>query len=182
MRNQLINTLPLTIALALVVPEARAFQHYNHQAGQKSYWSPSHALRAVVIYRKPHGYGEAESVVKIVSVSGGLLAVRDYRSCGGGNGQTVVKGDWTPDGRFFIFSTESSGGHSPWHSPTYVYSHLRGKFFSLDGFVGAITTPEFRLMFPSSVRTRTLAAGDVTVDLCRIEQKLTVVSERITSD
>ena len=177
MQNERIMAVFLGVALALIAPEAQANQGYDHSAGHRSYWSPDHALRAVVIYLKPRGYGEAESVVKILSASGRPVAIRDYSSCGGGNGHTVVKSRWTRDSRFFVFSTESSGGHSPWHSPTHVYSRLRGKFFALDGFVGAITTPTFRLAPPAFVTTQTLAHGVVTVDLLQIEKKLHEASE-----
>jgi hypothetical protein len=35
---------------------------------------------------------------------------------------------------------ESSGGHQPWHRPTYIYSRSARAFFALDDYVGAVTS------------------------------------------
>jgi hypothetical protein len=34
---------------------------------------------------------------------------------------------WSPDSRFLVLTTASSGGHSPWHYTTYVLSMRAGK-------------------------------------------------------
>src|SRR5207249_10981362 len=47
------------------------------------------------------------------------------------NGRYVLKSEWSPDSRFFVFSTFSSGGHSGWNFRTFVYSVDANKFVSV---------------------------------------------------
>jgi hypothetical protein len=100
-------------------------------AQTKSYESPSKTIRALV----PVG---AESRVEIRSASGALLRRRNFASSDHNNGECVDHAQWTSDGRFFVFTTSSSGGHQPWHVATYFYSVGRNRFYSLDAIVGAI--------------------------------------------
>jgi dipeptidyl aminopeptidase/acylaminoacyl peptidase len=37
------------------------------------------------------------------------------------SGRLVSQIRWSPDSRFLLFTTASSGGHSPWHFNTYVF-------------------------------------------------------------
>jgi len=67
----------------------------------------------------------------------------------------VIHTEWTVDGRFFVFNTESSGGHQPWHLATYFYSRGENKFYSLDDFVGPVTS-DFILEGRNSVKTTRL--------------------------
>ena len=66
--------------------------------------------------------------------------------------------EWTADGRLFVFNTNSSGGHQPWHWFTYVYSTRTNEFYSLDSTVGAITS-DFELRGDTLVTTRLAPEG-----------------------
>jgi hypothetical protein len=98
----------------------------------------------------------------------------DYSSEDADHGYVVAKASWTPDGTFFVFSLESSGGPSPWHTPTEFVSfenHTRGSHADvclLDSYLDdpGVMDPDFRLAAPNWVTTRIYAASkDVTVSL-----------------
>jgi len=59
----------------------------------------------------------------------------------------VTEALWSPDSRFFVFQTASSGGHSAWHVPTYVYDAKTSLIYSIDDTVGAITSDNTPLHF-----------------------------------
>jgi WD40 repeat protein len=55
------------------------------------------------------------------------------------NRALVSEALWSPDSRFFVFSTWSSGGHSSWHSPTYVYDATTSYIYSIDDTIKSVT-------------------------------------------
>jgi len=133
-------------------------------AQTKSYESPSKTIRALIVPIS------AESRVEIRSPSGALLRRRNFTSTDHNHGECVDHTQWTSDGRFFVFTTSSSGGHQPWHVATYFYSVSRNRIYSLDAMVGAIIS-DFRLRDDILLTTRMgLNAADrkpVTVSLNR---------------
>ena len=50
---------------------------------------------------------------------------------------------WSPDSRYLVLTTTSSGGHSPWHYTTYVLSVPQRRVLSPDDRIGPIVSPEF---------------------------------------
>ena len=109
--------------------------------------SPDQQLRACVT-----SFGHAaplnESVVQIHDVNNRVLASDDFRSPNGENGRNVQANAWTSDSQFYVFSTASSGGHSPWHWPTYFYDRRTNSFKELDNFTGPIIKRDFTLSAP----------------------------------
>jgi len=56
--------------------------------------------------------------------------------------------------RYFVYSLESSGGHSAWHSPVQYFSRARNKIVSLDDALNdAVMNPQFLLSAPDNVTT-----------------------------
>ena len=98
----------------------------------KSFVSPHKGIRALIV---PVG---SESRVDIRSPSGVLLRRKDFTSRDQNHGEGVDHAEWTSDGRFFVFTTSSSGGHQPWHKATYFYSLGRNRFYSVDAIVGPV--------------------------------------------
>ena len=94
--------------------------------------TPDHQLRACVVEVGKFPPPLNESRVDIHDTSGKVLASRNFGSPKGDQGRSVVHSAWTPDSNFFVFSTRSSGGHSPWHGNTYFYSRKTNKFALLD--------------------------------------------------
>jgi len=98
----------------------------------KAYVSAHEGIRAWVVPVGP------ESRVDVRSASGMLLRRKDLTSRDQRHGEHVDHVEWTAGGRFFVFTTSSSGGHQPWHVATYFYSVGRNQFYSVDVIVGAI--------------------------------------------
>src|ERR1700734_4078650 len=73
---------------------------------------------------------DMESNVVIRSSAGATLASKDYSSPDGANGYYVLNAKWSPDSQFFVYSMMSSGGHSPWSFPIWVYSVKKNAFAS----------------------------------------------------
>ena len=120
----------------------------------RSYESPNKKLRVLII-----PLGETyESRVEIRSSSGVLLRRKSFASHDHNHGEGVAHAEWTADGRLFVFNTNSSGGHQPWHWFTYVYSTRTNEFYSLDSTVGAITS-DFELRGDTLVTTRLAPEG-----------------------
>lgn len=115
----------------VLVPDPSVKQDAGN-AQTKPYVSPHNGLRALIVAVGP------ESRVDIRSSVGGLLRQRDFTSSDQTHGEVVGHAEWTADGRFFVFTTSSSGGHQPWHFATYFYSARRNRFYSVDAIVGAI--------------------------------------------
>src|SRR5215475_13591798 len=87
----------------------------------KSYESPHKAIRALIIPLGARGYENSESCIEIRSSSGALRRRLNFASADHSAGEGVDHAEWTADGRFFVFTTKSSGGHQPWHVATYFF-------------------------------------------------------------
>lgn len=79
------------------------------------------------VYRSPDGWNTAVVTAQSITDEGtvriynhGRLRVRRSFLSDGNHGQIVERAAWTPDSRFFVFVTTSSGGHSPWQHWTFV--------------------------------------------------------------
>ena len=112
--------------------------------------------RAVILTAKKAVEGAGhESVVEFYSAQNQRLCSMDFSSSDGEHGFAVEKAAWTPDQNFFVFSLGSSGGHQPWHSPTFFFS-LRGQAIrDLETFAAgaAISKADFGLAGPNTVLT-----------------------------
>ena len=63
-------------------------------------------------------------------------------------GRVPAKVKWTADSKFLVFTTASSGGHSPWHSTTYAFSVYAKKIVCLDDVIGPVVNSDFKLEGP----------------------------------
>jgi hypothetical protein len=79
-----------------------------------------------------------------VYISTGLS---DQRSDGAGQGPVIAQHTfagrvisqirWSPDSKFLLFTTASSGGHSPWHFKTFVFCAQDKSFHDVESATGA---------------------------------------------
>ena len=113
--------------------------------------SPDRLLRACVLSVGKHAAPLNESRIEIHDASNRVLAFKDFPSSDGEHGRNAQKEGWTPDSQFFVFSTASSGGHSPWHWQTYFYDRRQNGFRELDDFTGPVITRDFTLSAPDWV-------------------------------
>jgi hypothetical protein len=139
--------LALPLLLAAFLP-ACAHQPQWKCAGVNS---PDQKLRACVTSVGKHGPPFNESRVEIHDANDHVLAFKDFRSPDGEHGRNVQRNAWTPDSQFFVFSTASSGGHSPWHWQTYFFDRRISAFKEVDDFTGPIIKRDFSLIAPDII-------------------------------
>jgi hypothetical protein len=118
--------------------------------GTTNFQSPDGRLTARITQIEHTGCGESE--IGFVDQSNRVLASSDYRSNDGGHGLIIEKAAWTPDSRFFVFSTYSSGGHQPYNSPIFVFARQRGTIVPLGRVLqGYVNDPDFRIVPPHDI-------------------------------
>jgi dipeptidyl aminopeptidase/acylaminoacyl peptidase len=67
-------------------------------------------------------------------------------------GRIISQVRWSPDSQFLLFTTASSGGHSPWHFKTYVFCVADRSFRDVQGATHAtIGAAEFSFEYPDVV-------------------------------
>lgn len=124
--------------------------------------SPDGELRAIVFPTGMdlHASPDIESRIVIRGNDAKLLTSKDYASPRGANGYYVVKAKWSPDSQFFVFSMSSSGGHSPWQFPTWVYSRQKNAFISFNAMIAGDPTlsDEFEFTGPHTLKAMTWEA------------------------
>jgi hypothetical protein len=76
-------------------------------------------------------------------------------------GRLIEQAKWTPDSKYIVFTTSSSGGHSPWHNDTFVFSVADRKLASVDDAVGLVVSPDVSIEAP---HTATFGIGIVGKD------------------
>jgi hypothetical protein len=151
------------------------------------YPSPDAALRALVfpvdadLYATP----DMESRIVVRTREGKLLYSRDYSSPRGANGYYVFAAKWSPDSQFFVYSMSSSGGHSPWSFPMWVYSRQRNLIADFSAMIGNNPTVsgDFKFSGPHTISATTWekAGSDnklpISVDLEDAIKKITPSSD-----
>jgi len=139
-------------------------------AKNRVYYSPDRKVRVVIV---PVGKGIHKFDETRLDILQGRRVVRsrDFSSDDGQHGEAVRRGAWTEDGQYFIFNTTYSGGHQPWHLPTYFFDRSREKIFSLEDYVGPISRDFFVpghdsvCVFVLNPKKKFPAADSVVVDL-----------------
>jgi hypothetical protein len=76
---------------------------------------------------------------------GDLYFSRDF------SGRIPAQIQWSPDSKFIALTTTSSGGHSPWHYTTYVFSVADRRIVCADDTIGSVVSPEFTFKAPHTV-------------------------------
>ena len=127
--------------------------------------SPDHQLRACIVEVGKFPPPLNESRVDIRERSGKVVASRNFGSPKGDQGRSVVHSAWTPDSNFSVFSTQSSGGHSPWHWNTYFYSMKNNKFALLDDTIGPVIKPNFTVKAPDIVQATVQGTASDPTDI-----------------
>src|SRR6266498_1946805 len=134
--------------------------------------SPDGRFMAQILSKRAEFSGDT---VTVTSRQSGARSEFRRTSEGGGNGRHVLKSEWSPDSKFFVFSTSSSGGHSVWNAKTFVYSVDANKFISVDEKVRSVTDEDFQLLPPHTLQVETLNASGIdypsmkrTIDLATL--------------
>jgi len=144
--------------------------------------SPDKAVRAVIypVGMDLNASPDIESRIVFRGNDAKLLTSRDYASARGSNGYYVVNAKWSPDSQFFVYSMSSSGGHSPWSFPTWVYSREKNAIFGFSDMIGGNPTisSDFSFTAPHTIKATTWEKQGsdkqvpVTVDLGEAIEKI----------
>jgi hypothetical protein len=113
--------------------------------------SPDGALCAHIVSVGKHKAPFHEDRVDIRDAKEQLVASKSFKSPDGEHGRHVAKSQWTPDSQFFVFTTESSGGHSPWHWTPWFFDRQKKNFRLLDDATGPVIKPEMKVAAPDWV-------------------------------
>ena len=92
--------------------------------------SPDGKQKAVI-----YSYENDESVISVVNSAdkdSKVLASINLLSEDHQHGYVIYKYKWSDDSKFFVFNTESSGGHSPWHYISLFFSRASETFRNID--------------------------------------------------
>ncbi len=136
--------------------------------GRHQYVAPDGGASVMVVpISKEAGWAEYESRIEFHSGDGATLCVLDYSSEDSEHGFGLVKGQWTSDSKYFVFSLTSSGGHQSWHAPTQFFNRKDGTIRSLDDYFAAsgISESDFHLVAPDIVKTEVLRDKPVPVSI-----------------
>jgi hypothetical protein len=151
-------------------------------AGEQRFASPDRRIEVRVVGIGKPGFMDQESRVEVRTRSGRGLAVRSFGSADGEHGFGLRRGGWTPDGRWFVFNLDSSGGHQPWHVLTYAYDTRSRHFYNLDDYIGPVMS-DFALSGKDAVAVTRMnvdtGAQDepVTVHLARIARRVPAAAQ-----
>ena len=164
-----------TFLCALVTLFAWPWLAVAQDFGRTTYLSPDARLRAVVspVRLNPRGFHEHR--VLILSTAGRRVAAESMGSADGEHGRGVLRAAWTPDSRFFVFSTASSGGHSSWHCATYAFVRSRRRIFYLDDLAGGpISRADFQVYPPDRLVSARIS-GDPAVESLPVDVYLSAL-------
>ena len=152
MRSSIFVALSFFMAACAQQPTTQGPSTDHHPITCPGVTSPDQKLRACVLSVGKHPHPPFnESRVEVRDMKGAILAAKDFKSPDGEHGRNVQKAEWSPDSQFFVFSTASSGGHSPWHWQTYFYDRQRNTFKEVDDFTGPIIKRNFKLTAPDRI-------------------------------
>ena len=98
-----------------------------------------------------------ESIVVFRDEENRTVCDQKFLSEDGEHGLSYLRGKWTPDSRFFVFTLTSSGGHSSWHFPAYAYDRFKNRILSLDRhYIKSVVDPEFRVLSPHILQIKVI--------------------------
>jgi len=121
----------------------------NAKTSIQKYFSPNQKLFAMVYNTQATGEIMPESIVSIYDSHGKLLKRKSYVSSDREHGFNVAQLKWSADSQFCVWSLTSSGGHSPWHSPTDCYLQKCNMIVSIDAQLNCgLTQAKFKLQSP----------------------------------
>lgn len=106
---------------------------------------------------------DTEQRIVIRSFEPRRLAELSLLSEDGQHGGHVEEIKWSPDNKFLVLTTSSSGGHSPWNFKTYVFSTDHWMFLLLDEVLAPVASKAFEFTDAShlSIETLTSTSGEV---------------------
>jgi hypothetical protein len=99
--------------------------------------------------------GALGHILEFTDANNKLLCSIDYSS-DDDHGYEVVKAEWTHNQRYFVWSLQSLGGHSPWHFPTQAFDSRNQRVYLLDDLANGpgLGKGDFKLKDASTFESR----------------------------
>jgi hypothetical protein len=97
--------------------------------------------------------GVAVSIFRAELQTRTLVARHDFR------GRGISHIEWSPDSKFLLFTTESSGGHQPWHAAAFLFCASDNSFRDVEPAIGTVVSRNFRFE-PPDVAIMMVKKGD----------------------
>ena len=127
--------------------EAEEIEQMNDWSGV----SPDDALFAATrlipdqVYIHRHDLdGVAVSIFRDELQTRTLVARHDF------GGRVISHIEWSPDSKFLLFTTASSGGHQPWHAAAFLFCTTDNSFRDVEPAIGSVASPNFRFEPPDT--------------------------------
>jgi hypothetical protein len=142
-RRHLIAQMPLVLLFA------SAACALSGSAKTTTFKSPDGKMVAVIISLPEKN---SEAIVELRTFQSRTIDRQVFTSADGQHGYYVSKAQWTPDSKFFVYSLESSGGHSPMVVPTIFFSKTAKASYQFFDFLGEnIIFADFSVFSPDRV-------------------------------
>jgi len=123
---------------------------WNVLAPDRSFFAVSRIIPDAVLIQR----GDLDGVaVAICSDRENVISRHDFPR------RFISQMEWSPDSKFLLFTTSSSGGHSPWHSAAFLYCVADRSFRDVDAAIGTVVSPKFRFE-PPDVAIISVKKGD----------------------
>jgi len=140
------------VAAILILPAVRS------SVSTRKFESPDKQT-VVIVSDANNGKSIPGSRIEFRNAAGRILLAKSYVSRDAEHDFGIQTGRWTGDSQFFVFSMHGSGGHQPWHIPTFVYSRGQNRITSLDDKFGPVTGA-FKLLPSDSLETFVISNGE----------------------
>jgi hypothetical protein len=88
-------------------------------------------------------------------------------------GRLISHMEWSPDSKFLLFTTTSSGGHSPWHAAAFLFCTADNSFRDVDAAIGNVVSPKFRFE-PPDIAVMLVKKGDKPEDEIKVPLAKTI--------
>jgi hypothetical protein len=148
----------LYIYLLLVLSPVLASAADDAKQSKNRYRAPDGHAEAIffVVPYGGHSPESTESTVYVRDFAAEQIASRSFSSGDGEHGLFLESCKWTLDSKYFIFTTTSSGGHSPWHFRTFVYDRKSNEIVALTDYMPPIVSPDMTVRAPDFVQLRVM--------------------------
>ncbi|MEJ2379345.1 MAG: hypothetical protein P8Y71_29485 [Pseudolabrys sp.] len=115
----------------------------------------SATVAALVLFAFPD---DCEARIVWRTAAGRIVLRKNFISSSHANGYCIQSAAWTPDSQFFVFNLYSSGGHSPWHFPTWFFSRRTASVAPLQNYISdPVTGAKLSVSAPDIVEVTTTA-------------------------
>jgi hypothetical protein len=139
--------IPLWCAIITTISSSQLCAKVQHE----KILSPDKQMIAIITSTGSWNDSNSESKIEVRTAKGKLIWSASYYSADHSHGERIYKAQWTPDSKFLVFNSVSSGGHQPGHLLTRFWRRAEDKIHVLDRYLGIWVVSDFKLKPPDSI-------------------------------